>query len=58
MISLTLALSLALALTRCFMVSAACFYSMLACIDRMLFSTQVGLRKALTLPLPLPHPYP
>ena len=38
----------------CFMVSTASFYSMLGCIDRMLGSTQVRGRKALTLPYPYP----
>ena len=33
-------LTLPLTPTRCFMISTACFYSMLACIDRMLVSTQ------------------
>ena len=49
-LTLTLPLTPTPTLTRCFMVSTASFYSMLGCIDRMLGSTQVRGRKALTLP--------
>ena len=53
MTSRALTPALALPLTRCFMVSTACFYSMLACIDRMLSSTQASYPYPMPLPLPL-----